>query len=97
MSHVLAQVFCLAGFTALAFGLRRPQHDILHRSLRRPVVFALRAVGTCALAIALAVLVGVSGWGFGLVKFSGHTTLAAALVYCALIGYGRRAAAKVRC
>nr|WP_205511982.1 DUF3325 family protein [Rhodopseudomonas sp. BR0M22] len=82
----------MVGFSALAFGLRRPQHDILRRSLRRPVVLALRAVGACALLAALAVLVDASGWGFGLVKFSGHTTLAAALVYLALIGYGRRSA-----
>jgi hypothetical protein len=90
MNHALAQALCLLGFTALAFAMRRPQHEILRRSLRRPVVIALRAIGACLLAIALAVLVDVSGWGFGLVKFSGHTTLAAALVYCALIGYGRR-------
>ncbi|WBU31689.1 DUF3325 domain-containing protein [Rhodopseudomonas palustris] len=91
MSHALAQALCLLGFTALAFASRRPQHEILRRSLRRPVVIALRVIGTCLLAIALTALVGVSGWGFGLVKFSGHTTLAAALVYSALIGYGRRA------
>ncbi|MCD0419308.1 DUF3325 family protein [Rubrivivax sp. JA1024] len=92
MSHTVAQLLCLVGFSALAFGLRRPQHDILRRSLRRPVVLALRAAGACALLAALAVLVDASGWGFGLVKFSGHTTLAAALVYLALIGYGRRSA-----
>ncbi|PZA13231.1 DUF3325 domain-containing protein [Rhodopseudomonas palustris] len=96
MSHALAQLLCLLGFTALAFGLRRPQHDILRRSLRRPVVLALRAVGTCALLAALAMLVGTSGWGFGLVKFSGHTTLAAALIYVTLIGYGRRGVLKAR-
>lgn len=90
MSHALAQALCLLGFTALAFAMRRPQHEILRRSLRRPVVLTLRAVGACALLAALAVLVDASGWGFGLVKFSGHTTLAAALVYCVLIGYGRR-------
>jgi hypothetical protein len=91
MSHALAQLLCLLGFTALAFGMRRPQHEVLHRSLKRPVVRALRIAGSIALLIALAVLVGASGWGFGLVKFSGHTTLAAALVYGALIGYGRTA------
>ena len=91
MSHALAQALCLLGFAALAFAMRRPQHEVLRRSLRRPVVLVLRAIGACLLAIALAVVVAVSGWGFGLVKFSGHTTLAAALVYCALIGYGRRA------
>lgn len=96
MSHALAQLLCLLGFTALAFGLRRPQHDILRRSLRRPVVLALRVVGASALLVALAVLVDASGWGFGLVKFSGHTTLAAALVYVTLIGYGRRGVLKVR-
>lgn len=91
MSHALALALCLLGFTALAFGMRRPQHEILRCSLKRPVVLALRTIGACALLIALAVLVGASGWGFGLVKFSGHTTLAAALVYCGLIGYGRAA------
>jgi len=86
MMHAAALALCWLGFAALAFGTRRPQHEIIGRSLRRGPVRALRAVGAAALLIALAVLVDGKGWSVGLVMFSCHTTLAAAIVYVALIG-----------
>jgi uncharacterized membrane protein len=85
MIHLLAIALCLAGFTALAFATRRQQRDIVGRALRPTSTYALRVAGACALLFALGMLVAQHGWGLGLVMFSGHTSLAAGLVYCALI------------
>ncbi|MGP9811838.1 DUF3325 domain-containing protein [Rhodopseudomonas sp. NSM] len=94
MMHALAFALCLAGFVALALATRRQQHEVIGRSLPRGPVRGLRIAGAAALMLALGVLVGWQGWGLGLVMFSGHTTLAAAIVYCALIGRVRMAARK---
>ena len=89
MNHLLAFVLCLAGFIALAFAMRRQQRDIIGRSLRSVTTYVLRAAGACALLLALGILVAQKGWSFGLVMFSGHTSIAAGIVLCALIGYAR--------
>lgn len=85
MTHLAALVLCLAGFTALAFATRRQQRDIVGGTLRSITTYILRMAGACALLFAFGVLVAKYGWSLGLVMFSGHTTSAAALVYCALI------------
>jgi hypothetical protein len=89
MTHALALALCLTGFVALALAVRRQQHEIIGRSLRRAAVRGLRVAGAAALLMALVVLVVRYGWSLGLVMFSGHTTLAAGVVYGALIGYAR--------
>ncbi len=89
MTHLLAFALCLAGFAALALATRRPQRDIVGRSLPLATIYLLRSAGAAALFCALALLVGWQGWGLGLVMFSGHTSLAAGVVYCALLGYAR--------
>lgn len=85
MIHATAFALCLAGFVALAFATRRQQREFLGGPLRSSATYALRAIGTCALLAALGVLVAWRGWGLGLVMFSGHTTLAASVIFCALI------------
>ncbi|MFC0241314.1 DUF3325 domain-containing protein [Rhodopseudomonas telluris] len=92
MIHALVLALCVTGFSALALATRRPQHEILRRSLPRRTVTTFRTAGSLALLIALAVLVAGRGSGLGLVMFSGHTTLAAAVVYVGLIAYGRTSA-----
>jgi fatty acid desaturase len=89
MSHLLASALCLAGFAALAFATRRQQRDIFGRPLRPATTYILRFVGACALAFALGILVARQGWSLGLVMFSGHTTITAGLLLCALIGHAR--------
>ena len=89
MSHLPPFVLCLAGFAALAFAMDRPQRDLIGRSLPMSATRALRIAGACALLLALGVLVAWQGWGLGLVMFSGHTSLTAGIVHCALIGYAR--------
>ena len=59
------------------------------RSLRSTTTYALRVAGACALLLALGFLVAEKGWSIGLVMFSGHTSIAAGIVLCALIGQAR--------
>jgi hypothetical protein len=87
MNHLLPFVLCLAGFGALALAMRRQQRDVFRRSLRLTTIYLLRVFATCALLVALALLVTWQGWGLGLVMFSGHTSLAAGIVYAALLAY----------
>ena len=89
MTHLVAFALCLAGFIALAFAMRRQQRDFIGRSLRLATTYGLRAAGTCALLVALGVLVAWQGWALGLVMLSGHTSVAAGVVYCVLVGYAR--------
>lgn len=96
MSHLLAFVLSLSGFAALACATNRQQRDLFGRALRPATIRMLRLVGTAALLGALSVLVGRNGWGLGLVIFSGHTSLAAGMVVCVLIGYPRIRTPKLR-
>jgi fatty acid desaturase len=89
MSHLLACALCLAGFAALAFATRRQQRDFFGRPLRPMTTYVLRLVGAGALTFALSILVAQQGWSLGLVMFSGHTTITAGLVLCALIVHAR--------
>lgn len=89
MIHALAFVLCLEGFAALAFSVDRQQRNLIGHGLRRSTTRTLRIVGTCALVLAVSILVIWQGWGLGLVMFSGHTSLAAGIVYCTLIGLAK--------
>jgi hypothetical protein len=89
MSHLLSLALCLAGFAALAFATRRQQRDLFGRSLQPTTTYTLRFAGTCALILALGILVAGQGWALGLVIFSGHTTMTAGLAFCALIVQAR--------
>lgn len=91
MIHALAFLLCLAGFAALAFAVERQQDDLFGRALPAGTTRGLRIAATCLLLLALAMLVTRQGWGLGLVLFSGHTSAAAGLVYCALLAWARRA------
>lgn len=96
MSHLLSFALCLAGFAALAFSVRRQQRDLIGRFLPLVTTYVLRVLGAGALALALLVLVAWRGWSFGLVMFSGHTSMAAGIVYCMLVGYARMHALPLR-
>jgi len=89
MTHLFALMLCLAGFVALAFAMRRQQRDIIGRPLPTTTTYGLRIGGTCMLLLALGILVANHGWSLALVMFSGHTSIAAGIVMCALIGYAR--------
>ena len=96
MNHLLPFLLCVAGFTALAFATRRQQRDIFGGSLPLVTVYVLRIAGACALLLALGILVAGRGWSLGPVAFSGHTSIAAGIVLCALIVYSRTRPHKLR-
>lgn len=85
MSHLISILLCLTGFTALACAMERQQHELFVRQLSKAATRALRWSGTCALAAALGATLLHHGWGLGLVMYSGHTSLAAGMVYGVLI------------
>jgi hypothetical protein len=89
MIHLLSFALCLAGFLAIAFSTYRQQRDIIGRQLKRERQYLLRIGGTCALLLVLGLLIAWFGFSLGLVMFSGHTSLAAGIVYVALLGYSR--------
>jgi uncharacterized protein DUF3325 len=94
MKHLLPFMLCVAGFAALAFAMRRQQRDLFGRPLQPVATYVLRVAGAFALLLALGVLVAGQGWGLALVMFSGHTSISAGIVLCALIGYSRMSARK---
>lgn len=91
MKHLLPFVLCLAGFALLASATHRQQVDLFGRALSRRDTLALRIAGALVLTLAMGLLVDWQGWSLGLTIFSGHTSLAAGIVYCTLVGYGRSA------
>ncbi|HZY18992.1 MAG TPA: DUF3325 domain-containing protein [Ramlibacter sp.] len=91
MTHALTLLLCVAAFAALALGSERQQDDLFGRALPRTTTRGLRAAATLLLLAALAVPVTAHGWALALVMYSGHTSLAAGLVYAALIVRLRRA------
>ncbi len=94
MMDLLAFLLCLAAFGALALAMERHQQAIFAASLPRPRTRLLRAAGWLGLLLALWLLVAHRGWALGLVHYSGQTSVAAGLVYGALIWRERRHAAR---
>lgn len=90
MMHFLSVLICLAAFGSLAMATDRAQIDVLGRELPPATTRALRTVGWALLLASLAIVVGAQGWGLGLVSYSGHTSLAAGMVFLALIVQQRR-------
>ncbi|CAA2109060.1 DUF3325 domain-containing protein [Variovorax paradoxus] len=89
MTHLALFMLCLAGFAALALGMERTQEDLFGRALTSATVRRLRVAGWVVLLAALACAVRAQGWSLGLVSYSGHTSLAAGVVFGALVLYGR--------
>lgn len=96
MNHLVAFLLSLAGFAALASATHRQQRDLFGKALGATRTRILRLAGWAALLGALGVLVAEFGWGLGLVMFSGHTSLAAGVIVCGLIGYARTQGPKLR-
>jgi hypothetical protein len=90
MTHVLMLLSSAAGFAALALATERQQDELFGCALPTRATRALRAAGWGLLAACLAVAVGHWGWGLGLVAYSGHTSLAAGLVYIGLVAAARK-------
>ncbi|RYF65857.1 MAG: DUF3325 domain-containing protein [Comamonadaceae bacterium] len=89
-AHLLALLLCVPGFGALALAMERHQEDLFSAALAPARTRLLRVVGWALLLLALVLLVRTRGWSLGLIAFSGHTSLAAAVVFTTLIGLERR-------
>jgi hypothetical protein len=89
MMHLYTFAICLVGFAALAMATERQQEALFH-GVSRVRTRQYRRIGWTALVVALGVSVVNQGWGFGLVTYSGQTSMAAGLVYLALIVAERR-------
>lgn len=89
ISHGLTFVLSLLAFAALALAMERHQQDVWGRELASRHTRWLRAAGWLLLLLALWPAVAAQGWGEGLVAYSGHTSAAAGLVFCALLGWSR--------
>lgn len=94
MIRLLVLLLCVGAFACLAMAMARHQETLLGRVFRVASSRCLRAVGWCALTIALALVVMDQGWGLGLVAFSGTTSVAAGIVYGALIAWERWSTAR---
>lgn len=89
LQHGWILVCCLLGFAGLAVAMERVQEDVLGRRLGVRPICLLRLFGCVWLLQALAWLVAWQGWGLALVAYSGHTSLAAGVVFSGLIVLGR--------
>lgn len=87
MIHLLSFLCCLVGFAALALAMPRLQEQVRRKHLPARAVRCLRMAGTAMLPLALGLLAWRQGWG--LVAYGGHTSLAAGIVFCALVVHER--------
>ncbi|MDP9152838.1 MAG: DUF3325 domain-containing protein [Pseudomonadota bacterium] len=90
--HGLALIICVLSFAFLALAMERHQDTVFGRKLREGQSRGFWIAGWCGILLALRLVVGDEGWAMGLVSFSGCTSLAAGIVYGALILRGRRGA-----
>jgi hypothetical protein len=94
MNHLAVLLLSLLAFGALALAMNRHQQTVFGRRLATRITRCLRLGGWSVLALALLAAIRGQGWALGLVSYSGHTTLAAGLIYGALIVNERRKAAR---
>ena len=90
MTPLASLLICVGAVAALAMATERAQQDVLGRALSPDATRMLRITGWALLFASLAIVVGAQGWGLGLVSYSGHTSVAAGLVFVGLIASQRR-------
>lgn len=87
--RLLALVLCVFAFACLAMAMSRHQETVFGGALSVAKSRCLRGAGWFALAIALALVVAGQGWALGLVAFSGSVSVAAGIVFVALVAWER--------
>jgi hypothetical protein len=92
MAALACLLLCVPAFACLALAMARHQDAVFGKSLSRGASRTLRGIGWAGLLAALWPAVAARGWGLGLVYYSGCTSLAAGIVFCALIAHERRSA-----
>jgi hypothetical protein len=88
-AHLL---LCVLAFACLALAMARHQAAVFGKVLSRVASRSLRGIGWGGLAVALWLTIAARGWGLGLVYYSGCTSLAAGIVFCALVAHERLSA-----
>jgi hypothetical protein len=92
--RLAALLLCVFAFACLALAMERHQHTVFGQALPRTQSRSLRATGWWALLAALSAGVGADGWALGLVYYSGCASVAAGVVYGALIAFDARLKAR---
>ncbi|THF55400.1 DUF3325 domain-containing protein [Pseudothauera rhizosphaerae] len=91
MIHAAVLLLSLAGFACLSLSMARHQQEVFGgRALSPSRSRLLWAMGFLLIASALAVAIIFLGAGFGSVAWFGHISLAAAMVFMALLWQRRR-------
>ena len=89
MTYLLTILFCVISFSFIAFSMDRHQTAVWRRALPAGQSRGFRIAGWCGLVLALRFITDHDGWAFGLVGYSGCTSLAAGLVFGGLVIYER--------
>lgn len=90
MVHCVAFFICLAGFFLLALSQYRHQSNMFKRELPLRTIRCMRWLAAVFLLMALGLCLAGLGADLGWVAYSGHTSLAAAVVLLALYLHSRR-------
>lgn len=87
---LLALIFALAGFAALALGMHRHYRQVFQLTLRSGLQILLRLLGAVLLTASFVASVAQDGWAIGAVLWFGCLTLAALIVAAALSCWPRQ-------
>ena len=88
--HLLLFSICLFGFLALALSMIRHQEDLFGQPKKRTFTLCMRAIGWLSLVLAAVLAIYGLDIAVGLVAYSGHTSMAAALIYLFLLLIDRK-------
>ncbi|SRR5690625_2454162 len=84
-NHMAVCLLLMTAFTCLSLSMPRHQGDLFGKELCIKTTKYLRLAGWILLLLALCFSVGNMGWSFGITAYIGHTSLAAGMVFVALI------------
>ena len=87
--RLVALLLCVFAFACLAMATGRQQEAVFGRTLAVAASRGFRCAGWGALLVALRLTVTDQGWALGLVGYSGSTSVAAGIVYGALVARER--------
>ena len=82
-------LLCVLAFACLALAMARHQAAVFGKDLSIAASRSLRGIGWAGLIAALWLTIAARGWSLGLVYYSGCTSLAAGIVFCALVAHER--------
>ena len=89
LAHLL---LCVLAFACLALAMPRHQAAVFGKGLSRAASRSLRGAGWAGLIATLWLTIAARGCSLGLVYYSGCASLAAGIVFCALVAHERPSA-----